>query len=128
MITMRDYFMGRDVTHAVELTEELQTNAAETVRRVNALFVAFGEERGVRSGWRPRGINANTPGAAVNSKHMTCQACDLMDDDGDLDEWALDNPQVLVDIGLWQEHPSATKGWAHFQIVPPKSGKRVFYP
>jgi hypothetical protein len=59
---------------------------------------------------------------------MTCQACDLYDPEGDIDEWALARPEVLARIGLWQEHPSATKGWAHFQIIPPKSGNRVFYP
>lgn len=128
MITLADYFMGRDATHAAELTPVIVANATETVMAVNALLDAFGEYRGVQSGWRPAAVNATTLGAAPNSKHMTCQACDLHDPDGDLDEWALDHPEVLARIGLWQEHPSATRGWAHFQTVPPKSGKRVFYP
>lgn len=127
-MTTHHYFMGRDLTHAADLTAELWVNAEETVRRVSALLQEFGEERGVRSGWRPPAVNAKTPGAKVNSNHMTCRACDLDDPDGDLDEWALDHPEVLERLELWQEHPSATKGWAHFQTVPPKSGKRVFYP
>lgn len=128
MITVKEYYMGRDATHRDELTEWLRGNAEQTVRRINVLLNFFGQSRQVHSGWRPPGVNALTPNAAKFSKHMTCQACDLEDDEGDLDEWALDHPEILEEIGLWQEHPGSTKGWAHFQIVPPRSGKRVFYP
>jgi hypothetical protein len=124
MITLDDYYMGREGA----LTAALRANAAETVFAVNALLAAFGESRAVRSGFRPPAVNAATPNAAPNSKHMTCQACDLDDPDGDLDEWALDHPEILERLGLFQEHPASTKSWAHFQTVPPKSGRRVFYP
>lgn len=126
MISLQEYLMGRDRKYT--LTPDLQANAEETVDKVNQLLNRFGESRKVRSGWRPPEINQATPNAAPKSKHMTCEACDLDDPEGDLDEWALANPDVLQEIGLWQEHPSATKSWAHFQIVPPKSGNRVFYP
>lgn len=126
MITLQEYLMGRDRKYT--LTPELQANAEEMVDKVNQLLAKFGEDRKVRSGWRPPEINQATPNAAPKSKHMTCEACDLVDDEGDLDEWALENPDILQEIGLWQEAPAATKGWAHFQIVPPKSGKRVFNP
>lgn len=128
MITLKEYWMGRDVQFAAELTDEVISNAMNTVERANKLLEAFGEARGVTSGWRPVAVNRATPNAALRSKHMSGQAVDLADPDGDLDDWALENPDVLESCGLWQEHPSATKGWAHFQIVPPKSGKRVFYP
>ena len=126
MITLQEYLMGRDKKYT--LTPDLEANAEETVDKVNPLLAKFGESRKVRSGWRPPEVNAGTPNAAPRSKHMTCEACDLDDPEGDLDEWALEHPEVLQEIGLWQEHPSATKSWAHFQIVPPKSGNRVFYP
>jgi hypothetical protein len=128
MISLADYYMGRDVEYGHELDQVKRENAEQTVAKVNLLLEAFGEDRKVNSGFRPAAVNGATPGAAAKSKHMTCQACDLEDHDGDLDEWALDHPEILEQIGLWQEHPSATKNWAHFQIVPPKSGKRVFYP
>lgn len=128
VITLSDYYMGRDIEFGHELDPEKRSNAAQTVARVNLLLAAFGEERKVNSGFRPAAINGATPGAAAKSKHMTCQACDLADPDGDLDEWLMDHHSELEQIGLWVEHPSATKGWAHVQIVPPKSGKRVFYP
>lgn len=128
MITLKDYFMGRDEQYPDELTDELKVNAQETVNRVNELLGMFGEMRKVNSGWRPVSINASTPNAAPKSKHMTCQACDLDDPEGDLDEWAMNNQWALENCVLFMEHPAATKGWAHFQTVPPRSGKRVFYP
>lgn len=127
-ITLADYYAGRDVSYASELTGDLRLNAQRTVSLANALLDRFGQYRSVNSGWRPALVNATTPGAAQNSKHMLCQAIDLHDPDGDLDEWCLDHPDVLEQLGLWQEFPGSTKGWTHVQIVPPKSGKRVFYP
>jgi len=124
VITLADYYMGRDAG----MPDALRANAAATVAAVNLLLAQFGEDRAVVSGYRTPMINASTQGAAPNSKHMTCQACDLDDPDGDLDDWALSHPEVLERIGLWQEHPASTKSWAHFQTVPPKSGRRVFYP
>jgi len=61
---------------------------------------------------------------------MTGQAIDLADPDGDLDEWLMtaEGQAALVEIGLWMEHPAATKSWTHLQTVPPKSGRRTFYP
>lgn len=128
MITLSEYFMGRDLQYPSLLTTELRANAIITVERANALLDLFGEWRKVNSGWRPPAINAGTPGAAPFSKHMTCQAIDLSDPEGDLDEWLLGCTQHLLDLQLWMEHPAATKGWSHVQIVPPKSGRLVFYP
>lgn len=128
MINLPQYWMGRDETYASELSIEILANATELLRRVNDLMDLFGQERAVRSGWRPAEVNASTPNAAPFSKHMTGQAVDLDDPEGDLDQWCLDNANQLARLGLWQEFPGATKGWTHLQCVPPKSGKRVFFP
>jgi hypothetical protein len=118
--------MGRDKKYP--LNDELRANADEIVAKASELLSRFGQLRRVSSGWRPPAINATTPGAARKSLHMSCEAVDLEDEDGSLDDWCLEHPEVLQEIGLWQEHPAATKGWCHLQIVPPRSGKRVFYP
>jgi hypothetical protein len=139
MITIAMYYMDRHLKYGGELTPEKQLKAGTTVQRINQLIARMradgiemqinpNSKSPVSSGWRPAAINGSTPGAAAKSKHMTCEACDLYDPDGEIDEWALANPESLADLGLWQEHPSATKGWAHFQTVPPRSGNRVFYP
>lgn len=130
MITLTDYWMGRDKEFPLAMTPQIEANAERTVALANALLVRFGEGRKVKSGWRPPAVNAKIPNAAVNSKHMTGQAIDLADPDGDLDEWLLTETgqKALTEIGLWLEHPAATKGWCHLQTIPPKSGRRVFYP
>jgi len=128
MVTLADYYQGRDLQFPDELTDELRTNAASTVDRVNQLLEAFGEDRKVNSGWRPAVVNAATPNAAKRSKHMTCQACDLADYTGSLDAWCVNNLEALERIGLWLEHPDSTPSWCHVQIIPPKSNNRVFRP
>ena len=128
MITLDDFYMGRDVTYASELTDELRANAVVTVARANALLAAFGQDRKVNSGWRPAAVNAATPGAAPFSQHMLCRAVDLSDPEGDLDNFLFSCTQNLLDLVLWMEHPASTKGWCHVQTVPPKSGNLVFYP
>ena len=132
MITRDDFMMGRDKTYPP--TEAMLKNAEETIYRTNLLLSLYyqanpeAEKTKVTSGYRPLIINSATPGAASRSKHMTCEAVDLSDPEGELDEWCIENLKILEQVGLWQEHPAATKGWTHLQIVPPKSGKRVFYP
>jgi hypothetical protein len=126
VISVAEYYMGRDKKYP--LNDELRANADEIVAKASELLSRFGQLRRVSSGWRPPAINATTPGAARKSLHMSCEAVDLEDEDGSLDDWCLEHPEVLQEIGLWQEHPAATKGWCHLQIVPPRSGKRVFFP
>lgn len=137
IITGLDYWQGRDSQYRMDWSEEIKRNADDLLLRVNLLlpfmvgvdFETHPVTRSlVSSGWRPPSVNAGVPGAATRSKHMTGQAIDLFDPDGDLDAWCMDHLDKLEQCGIWLEHPSATKGWSHMQSVPPKSGKRVFYP
>lgn len=136
MITVKDYFMGRDVKYADELTQGLRMNAAIVVERANLLVARMHHgmklnhitKTIISSGWRPLSINTATPNAAKRSKHMTCCAIDIYDPDAQVDKWCMSNLPVLEKVGLWMEHPSATPGWSHWQIIPPKSRNRVFYP
>lgn len=128
MITLDDFYMGRDKTYAGDLTPEIRTNSMDMVKRVNALLEASGMEGRVSSGWRPPAVNSNTPNAARRSKHMDGNACDLLDRDGRIDSWCMANLKELERIGLWLEHPDATPNWCHVQRLPPRSGNRVFRP
>jgi hypothetical protein len=109
-----------------ELTDEIQTNAADLLPRVLALLAEFGDARGLRSGWRPAAVNAATPGAAAHSRHMTGQAVDVDDDDNALDAWITDTK--LEQYGLAREHPDSTPSWCHLQNALPPSGRRTFFP
>jgi len=133
--------MGRDREFPMAMSTDLEKNASLMVELANKLVLLAQGARIylpthprtgtiISSGWRPASVNAATPNAAPNSKHMTGQAIDLYDPDGDLDEWLLtaDGQKTMADLGLWHEHPSATKGWAHVQSLPPRSGRRTFYP
>lgn len=131
--------MGRDKAYPDEVTDEIDANAGITVERVNQLLTAMDQDgveisdnpktgNLVSSGWRPAAINRATPNSAPRSKHMSAQACDVYDPEGEIDDWCMAHQNILASFELWMEHPSATKGWAHLQTVPPKSGNRVFYP
>ena len=131
--------MGREKLYPMEYNLGIKANAELTVQEVNKLLNRL-ESSGVKlepnpqtgtivsSGWRPPQINGQVKNAAVRSKHMTGQACDLYDPEGVIDDWLMDNLPADRSLALWMEHPSATKGWAHVQIIPPASGKVCFYP
>ena len=143
MITLQDYFQSYDSgpkrdlrdEFPLDMTPQIETNAERTVEIVNALLGRFGEWRKVSSGWRPPSYNAKTVGASRTSLHMTGEAVDLSDRDGELDDWCMgrEGEANLIRLGLWHEHPSSTRGLnggeaqCHLQIRPPRSGNRHFY-
>lgn len=122
--------MGRDATHAEELTDAINRNAQVTVDKANRLLERAGRSDvdKVSSGWRPASVNDATANAARSSRHLTAEAVDLPDADRTLAEWCVDNLDVLGEIGLWMEDPRWTPTWVHVQTVPPGSGKLVFIP
>jgi hypothetical protein len=141
MITIADYYMGWRELYPLAISPEIERNVLMTVELANKLLMqasTYGvvmeqnpaTKSLVSSGWRPPAYNATVSGAAPNSRHMTGQAIDLYDPDGDLDYWLMtgEGQAAITALGLWIEHPSATKSWSHLQTLPPRSGKRVFYP
>lgn len=136
MLLLSDYWMGRDSKYRGELSGVIRANADDLLRKVNTLFDLAGIKledspstgSPITSGWRPAAVNASTPNAALRSKHMTGQAVDLFDPDGELKDWCENNLSRLERAGLWMEHASACKGWIHLQSIPPRSGRRIFYP
>jgi hypothetical protein len=128
LITLDDFLMGRDKAYPQDFTPQIAANAAATVAKINEFLQRSGFDGHVNSGWRPPSLNAATKGAAPHSKHMQALACDLHDADGHIDHFCIDNPELLEELGLWQESPSSTPGWCHLQTVPPASGHRVFNP
>ena len=133
MITLEMYLMGRDKTH--DCPEEVKRNAAELLEKVNRLLAMMDVIQGipplqivVSSGWRPAEVNAQVSGAAKRSHHITGNAIDIHDPVGLLKDWICNRLIPLDECDLYMEHPSATPTWLHLQQIPPKSGKRVFYP
>jgi hypothetical protein len=139
MITLAQYWMGRDTKYAVELTAGIRLNAEDLLDRVNRLLAMAAEEgiapaeneygSPVASGWRPSAVNDKTANAAAASKHMTGEGIDLRDNrPRAFARWCLRHLNELEDLGLWMEDPRWTPTWVHLQMVPPRSGNRVYVP
>ena len=128
MITLSDYYMGRDKEYPSDLTDKIKSNAESLLLKVNELLGFFGESRTCNSGWRPKAVQMKVNPKAMGSKHISGDAIDLEDKDGKLKEWCVFNQATLEELGLYMEHPSATPTWVHLQQVPPASGNRIFKP
>jgi len=132
----QELLKGRDVLYP--LSEEQEANLVKLLTAINPIREAWGRSMTVSSCYRPAAINAKVPGAAKASAHMMCQAVDIVDKDGKLAEWILNNLDLLEQNGLYLESPDYTyivnsqnirqDGWVHLDIRGPKSGKRIFIP
>lgn len=127
MFTKEEFLMGRDKQYPSEYTKEISDNLDKLLEVMNKVRSAYGKPMTVSSGWRPAAINSATSGAAAKSNHMIGLAVDIKDD-GSVRKWVLDNLQLMKDLGLYFEDWRWTPTWCHFQIVPPKSGKRIYVP
>lgn len=136
-LTLDVYLGAYEMGYERYLSTEMRRNAEWTIKVANQLIlrlIAVGVPipRGeiMTSGWRPPPINAQTKGAARNSLHLTCEAIDINDPDGDIDDWlsSPDGQMALEEMGIWIEHPATTRRWSHWQTCPPRSGRRMFYP
>lgn len=125
MITREEYLKGRDKDFPLSLVQ--LENMRELLCRMNTLRRYYGQPMIVSSGYRPAAINA-AKGGAKQSRHITCQAIDILDKGGSFAEWCIKNIDKLELCGLWLEHPAHTPGWVHLQSTPPKSGNRIFNP
>jgi hypothetical protein len=110
-----------------EKQKEYTRNAEELLEKIHKLHAEVKLDFIMNSGARLVDHNTKVGGAA-KSLHLTHQAIDLSDKEGLIDLFAHENPSFLQEIGLWHEHGMYTKNWAHFQSVPPKSGKTTFIP
>lgn len=134
-IKIEDYFG----TYSGKEDEIHRVNAKRLLTKVNFLLARAAKDgvtldinpktktliSGTKNGgWRPK----DCPDGAPNSSHKVGKGVDVYDPDGDLDNWIMTNRQVLVDLDLAIEHPSATRGWCHITDRLPKSGNRIFYP
>jgi hypothetical protein len=69
----------------------------------------------VSSGFRCERHN-QAVGGALHSKHLTGEAADLMDPDGELEKF-ITEPNLL-EWCISREDPMATPGWVHLDICP----------
>lgn len=137
-ISMRELLTNCNIS---DVEHKHQINLEDLQKRVNVIRAAWGKPMIVTSGYRTlqdhlriySEINAKRrkrgqPPLRVpmGSRHMSGEAVDISDPDGKLMEWCKANEATLEKAELWMEE--GTVGWCHFQIRPPRSGKRFFLP
>jgi hypothetical protein len=139
-ITLDAYLMKRNNVPKwrAEFTAEHLKNAENLLERVNSVLEKAppGFKFKVTSGWRPAQYNAEI-GGALRSRHITCQAVDLADNDHSIGAWLSSRRDLLIQADLAIEDLrycvcKASNGkilrWVHIQTPPPRSGNRVFIP
>lgn len=136
MITLEQYFMGRDKSHKDELTPEIINKAKTLLDKVNRLLliIVWDEEVEITSGWRPESLNAKVKGASKKSAHTLGMAIDIKDDKKQsLAKRIRENIDMLKILGLWLENPDFTKGqntnWVHLDFkVRSERPENIFNP
>ncbi len=130
MITLEQYLMGRDKLYPDEYAiVHVEDNAKFLLHQVNSLLISLGlEGQEVRSGWRPREINARE-GGKEHSYHLVGRAIDISDPLGGLYTILETNPDKLRAHQLWMESKTATKSWVHLDNGWRKDRpSRIFLP
>lgn len=128
MIKKKEVLMGRDKEYASQYTKEISDNIDLLLEKMNVIRKAYAKPMIVASGWRPKEINDATKNAAKKSNHTKGLAVDIRDVDGKLWKWVILNLKLMKQLGIYLEDKRWTPTWVHFQIVPPKSEKRIFIP
>lgn len=128
MISKDELLKGRDKQYPNDYTQEISDNLDKLLVVMNVIRAAYGKPMTISSGWRSPSINAATTGAAKNSAHCIGLAADIVDSDGVLLAWVLDNLQLMQDNGVYLEDPRWCPNWIHFGLRKPNSGKRIFVP
>ena len=128
MVTRDEVLKGRDRDYPLDA--ELEQNLNQLLDAVNKLRLAYGKPFVITSGYRPGHYNKSARGAK-KSAHMSCQAVDIRDSDGEIAKWCLNNLKLLEEAGLYMESPLHTHEppgarWVHLQTRPTKN--RVFIP
>lgn len=135
MITLQEYFgkwmkmsLPEHQANAVELLKSVET-LMNTLRALGLTFPYNPKTRSLISGetlggYRPADCGIGAP----QSAHKLGMAVDLYDPQNVIDDFLMGHQTLLIEPGLYIEHPSATRGWSHWSTKPPKSGRRVFMP
>ena len=111
-----------------QCTLEVRIKAAILAERVSKLLEHLGHKSAnITSGFRTAEANLLANGAK-NSAHLTGEAVDIEDPDGQLDIKIASDPSLLVTYDLYAENGYATHGWCHLSIKPTLSGRRIFTP
>jgi uncharacterized protein YcbK (DUF882 family) len=114
--------------HGYTPDEETAGNLDKLLTIMNKVRAAYNKPMVVTSGLRSEADQKRINPKAPKSNHIRGLACDVSDPHGELWAWCMLNMKLMEDLGIYFEDKNSTPTWVHFQIVPPKSGKRIFKP
>lgn len=114
--------------HSYPTTIEQQANLDKLLQALNTIRNTYAVPMIVTSGLRSEEDQARINPSAPKSKHLLGQAADISDKDGKFWTWCMNNMSLMEQLGVYFEDKKSTPTWVHIQIVPPKSGKRIFLP
>ena len=98
-----------------EVPEDVLKNLETLVKKLNDLGKYYSKPVTVKRGYRAPDLNEKV-GGVKNSPHMTGHAVDLVDKDGEIDRFMMNNSDKLKKLGLYVEDPQETIGWCHIQF------------
>jgi hypothetical protein len=108
--------------------DETAQNLSTLLDKMNQVRTAYGIPMVVTSGLRSEADQQRINPSAPKSMHLRGAACDILDKDGALLAWVLQNLPMMKSLGLHFEDFRWTSDWIHFQCLPPASGKLIFVP
>lgn len=118
--------------HNYPTTPEIDANLNTLLERINIIRKEYNTPMivtsGLRSNEQQNELIKQGKSNAYKSKHLSGEAVDILDDNGEVKKFLLKNPDILETACLWCEAFNYTPDWVHFQIVPPASGRRFFIP
>jgi hypothetical protein len=114
--------------HNYPTTPEVAANLNNLLIIMNKVRDAYGKPMLITSGLRSDADQARINPKAPKSNHILGLACDVSDPNGELWAWCMLNMPLFEALGVYFEDKNKTPQWVHYQIVAPKSGKRIFTP
>lgn len=114
--------------HGYKLSPEQECNFALLHLAINVIRYECGIPFIITSGVRSKSDQQRINPKSMNSAHTMAAACDIADSDGRIWVWVIDNLDFVAENGVYLESRNYTPRWVHMQVVPPKSGNRIFLP
>lgn len=114
--------------HNYTTDSTIETNLTKLLGILNQIRTAYGKPMTITSGLRNQADQDRINPKAPKSNHLMGLAADISDPNGAFWAWCVLNMPMMEKLGVYFEDKNSSPTWTHCQIVPPKSGKRIFKP
>ncbi len=112
------------------LSDVQRANLTELTRRISLFEELIGYKfhfnPGTFYGFRSLADQLKVNSKSPKSSHCEGMAVDLADPKGEIYQFLIDNPDIVIKFDFYVERKDYTPGWCHIQIRPTK--RRFFIP